>query len=71
MIYQAYVDDKLWFEAGSFAELLTNVIRYHKLGEAYDQRPVPDYSKVCSLDEDDNETLYDAADFTESVKGQV
>lgn len=71
MIYQAYVGKKLWFEASSFAELLKTVIKYHQAGDFYDQRPVPDYSKVCSVDEDDNETLYDAVGFTDSVKGQV
>jgi len=71
MIYQAYIEDELAFEGDSFDELFKFVVQYHKLGHAYDPRPVPLFSKVCSVDENDNETLYDAVDFSNSIAGQV
>jgi len=71
MIYQAYVENELAFEGDSFKELFDHIVQYHRLGHVYDPRPVPMFSKVCSVDEDDNETLYDAVDFSNSVAGQV
>lgn len=70
MIYRAYIDSKKLadFEADSLRELENQVIDFYLHRP---EKPVPEFDKVCFVDEDDNETLLSAPAFNKVVQYEL